>query len=44
MNEISAEAGMAIYTPDAGRRTQALVVLVVIVLLIGVAIWGRKKR
>jgi GT2 family glycosyltransferase len=44
MNEISAEAGTATYTPDAGRRTQALVVLVAIVLLVGLATWGRKKR
>jgi hypothetical protein len=44
MNEISAEAGTATYTADAGRRTQALVVLVAIVLLVGLATWGRKKR
>ncbi len=42
-NEISAEAGTAIYTPDAGRRTQGVFVLVAIVLLVGVATWGRRR-
>jgi GT2 family glycosyltransferase len=44
MNEISAETGTASYTPDANRRTQAVFVLVAIVLLIGIATWGRKRQ
>lgn len=43
MNEISAEVGTAIYTPDEASRTQAVFVLVAIVLLIGVATWGRRR-
>jgi len=42
-NEISAEVGTAVYTPDAANRTQGVFVLVAIVLLIGVATWGRRK-
>ena len=43
-NEISAETGVATYTPDATMRTQAVFVLVAIVLLIGVATWGRSRQ
>jgi hypothetical protein len=44
MNEISAETGTATYASDPNRKMQATAVLVAIVLLIGIAAWGRRKR
>ncbi len=44
MNEISAETGTATYASDPNRRTQAVAVLVAVVILIGLAVWGRRKR
>jgi GT2 family glycosyltransferase len=44
LNEISAETGSATFTPVSSARTQALVVLGALVLLTGVAVWGRKMR
>lgn len=43
MNEIAADEGIAIYSADQGRRTQAVFVLVAIVLLMGFASWGRSR-
>jgi hypothetical protein len=43
MNEISAETGTATYTPDSGKRTQTVIVLIAIVLMVGVSAWGRRK-
>ena len=44
MNEISAETGTATYTPNGGKRGQAVFALLGVLLLIGVAAWGRKMR
>ena len=44
LNEISAETGSATFTPMSNARTQAVVVLGALVLLTGVAVWGRKMR
>jgi hypothetical protein len=44
LNEISAETGSAAFTPLSGERTQAFAVLGAVVLLMGVAVWGRKMR
>ncbi len=44
MNEVSAELGVATYTPDGPRRTQTLAVAVSIVVLIGLAVLGRRMR
>jgi GT2 family glycosyltransferase len=44
MNEISAETGTATYASDPNRNMQAVAVLGAIVILIGIAVWGRRKR
>jgi GT2 family glycosyltransferase len=44
MNEISAETGSATYTPNGSERSQAVFALLGVLLLIGVAAWGRKMR
>ncbi|MDK1019018.1 MAG: hypothetical protein QGD89_06425 [Actinomycetota bacterium] len=44
MNEISAETGVATYTPDPSSRTQAVFVLVAIMVLTGAAGWGRRRQ
>lgn len=43
MNEISAESGEVVYAPDQGRRTQAVLVLLALVVLIVVSMWGRTR-
>lgn len=43
LNEISAELGTAVYSPDDARRTQAVFVVVTIVLLGGFSGWGRRR-
>ena len=43
-NEVSAVAGIATYTPNADGRTQAVFVLLAVVLLIGAATWGRSRQ
>lgn len=43
MNELAADEGRATYVPNQGARTQAIAVLVVIVLLSAVAMWGRRR-
>ena len=42
-NELSAELGVAIYTPDVGARTQGVFVLMAVVILIGFVVWGRRR-
>lgn len=44
LNEISAETGSATFAPLSSQRTQALVVVGAIVLLFGVAAWGRRMQ
>lgn len=43
MNEIAADDGIVVYAPNQGARTQAVFVLVSIVLLTGLAMWGRSR-
>jgi len=43
MNELAADEGRATYAPNEGARTQAMAVLVAIVLLSAVAMWGRRR-
>jgi len=44
LNEISAETGSATFTPSSSGRSQAFAALGAVVLLTGVAVWGRKMR
>ncbi|MCZ7532527.1 MAG: hypothetical protein M5U23_03810 [Acidimicrobiia bacterium] len=44
MNVVSASAGVVTYSPDGGRRTQALLALVGVILLFGVVVVGRRLR
>lgn len=44
MNEVSAETGIVTYTPDRGRRTQALAAAIAALSLIGVVFVGRRFR
>lgn len=43
LNEIAADDGVAVYTPNQRARTQAVFVLVAVVLLIGLAMLGRSR-
>lgn len=43
MNEVAAGDGVVTYTPDQGRRTQAVFVLLAVVLLTGLAMLGRSR-
>jgi hypothetical protein len=43
LNEIAADDGIVTYAPNQGHRTQAVFVLVAVVLLIGMAMWGRSR-
>ena len=42
-NEVSAGRGVVTYTSDGAKRSQALAVVVAVVLLLGIAVWGRRR-